>query len=173
MSDTSILTEYGQRLPEPKKSKVESDDEIENGEWLTGPPGLFPPESEDEVDDDPQKKWVQITCPIVSSVFADYQQALNPNRRVEAILADKITRVRGRSVRQYRIKWLGCPTSQNSWENEDDLHMADVVLKDYRVDRAVRKMRERSSYERQTLKKRERSSYDRQTIIIDLTQDDE
>ena len=107
-------------------------------------------------------KWYRYDRPggQVANVFADHEQVSNPNRRVEAVLADTFFRLGGRHVRHYRIKWMGCPTSQNTWETEDDLSMADVMLKDYRISTAVRRMRERTNYEMGT-------------GIIDLTQDDD
>lgn len=157
-------------LPQPKRAKPEPDDEEDDEEWLTFPPGLFPPGFGDDYDIevDTQKQSVQVDVP---HGFEDipahhHQQVSNRDRRVERILADRVVRISGQPVRQYRVKWLGCPDNQNSWEIEDDLRMADVKLKNYKADRAVRYRRARTSYERQ-------ERQERQTVIIDLTQEDD
>lgn len=159
-------------LPQPKRAKPELDNEDDDEEWLTFPPGLFPPgfgdDSDTEVDTQTQSVQVDVPQGFENFPAHHHQQVSNRDRRVERILADRVVRISGQPVRQYRIKWLGCPNNQNSWEIEGDLRMADVKLKDYRADRAVRYRRARTSHERTSHERQER-----QTVIIDLTQEDD
>jgi len=144
---TVTLPGHSQHSSQPKRAKPEPDNLESDEEWLSVPPGLFPPSSADESEVGTRKQYGQV-------------EVSKRDRRVQQILADQIVHINGQPVRQYRIKWLGYPIGQTSWEIEDDLYMADVMLKDYRSDRAIRKARERTSHERQP-------------VVIDLTQEDD
>ena len=48
-----------------------------------------------------------------------------PEYKVEKVL-DKKTQGKGHKA-QYLIKWKGYPTSDNSWEKEEDVHMPELI----------------------------------------------
>ena len=48
---------------------------------------------------------------------------------VEAIIAH---RPQGRGHR-YLVKWMGYPTSENTWQSSDDLKGAQEILKEYKL----------------------------------------
>ena len=50
---------------------------------------------------------------------------------VESIINDRTYRRK----KQYLVKWLGYPESENSWVNETDLHSPEL-LAEYRLSRA-------------------------------------
>ena len=48
--------------------------------------------------------------------------------QIEEIIDERINRRK----KQYLVKWLGYPVSENSWVDEKDIH-ADKLLEEYRL----------------------------------------
>jgi Chromo (CHRromatin Organisation MOdifier) domain len=53
--------------------------------------------------------------------------------KIEDIIDDRYNQ--SKRKRQYLVKWIGYPASENSWVNKQDLH-SDELLADYRLSKA-------------------------------------
>lgn len=55
---------------------------------------------------------------------------------VEKVISSRTYTKKGQLKKQYRIKWKGYPTSDNTWENESDCEACQELIQEYEVSKA-------------------------------------